>query len=277
MTKIYFIVDNDPLFQPYIIEDSFRRFGGTYKIVGATIAMGDGRKISDAKRKTEQLNLYGRKGLFLLKILDSYYRQMDLKNAVIVGVSAGVKSAFAKNGITPYCALDINEKQHLEHVRSCEPDVIISCTHQIFKRELLGIAKIACINKHTGDLPGYAGVLSVFWAMLNDEKIIYQTVHIMEERLDAGAILAKEGYTVSAEDTMYGIYAVQFRNAARLLKDAVDRLLGNEKSEMDMSKRGYYSYPGKEACKAFRKKRKLFTVRELMTRWAKVDSKIVEV
>ena len=147
-----------------------------------------------------------------------------------------------------------------------QPDVIISSNGHIFRKELLALPKLACINRHTSLLPRYGGLWPVLQAMLNDEKQIGQTIHTMTTTIDAGYILAQEKFDVSPDTTLYGIYAQSFRNAPALIRQAIDNLIADKKITMPPADKSYFSHPTAEQGKLFRVNHRFFRIGELIRR-----------
>lgn len=84
-------------------------------------------------------------------------------------------------------------------------DAIIMCGFGIIiKKELLN--KHTVYNFHTGELPFYKGRHPIFHAIVNGEKHIGVTLHLVNEKIDDGAIIAidkiKLGYRDTQEDVL---------------------------------------------------------------------------
>ena len=65
----------------------------------------------------------------------------------------------------------INHKKSLEIIKSYKPDLLVSnLGSEIFKKNLLQIAPMGCINLHSSLLPKYRGLMLSFWVLKNREK-----------------------------------------------------------------------------------------------------------
>lgn len=56
----------------------------------------------------------------------------------------------------------VNDPRYLKKLTQLKPDIIFCSCSQIFKKKLLDLPKIACINRHTALLPSYQGVMPIF-------------------------------------------------------------------------------------------------------------------
>ena len=95
---------------------------------------------------------------------------------------------------------DINHSSFIQKVKKelC-PDIAINfyCL-QIFKSDLLNVFQ-AAVNFHTGLLPDYRGLKTTEWSIYNREDMTGFTFHVMNERIDDGPILLKEGLPVNQD------------------------------------------------------------------------------
>ncbi|MBV2169532.1 MAG: hypothetical protein KUL82_12575 [Bdellovibrio sp.] len=99
------------------------------------------------------------------------------------------KEAFTKAGKKVWIVHDINSPESLELIASLQPDLILNArTRSFFKKKLLAIPKMGCINIHHGLLPNQRGLMCDFWAHLLDTPAGF-TLHEMTSKLDDGALL----------------------------------------------------------------------------------------
>lgn len=74
-------------------------------------------------------------------------------------------------------------------VKNFDTDLLINArTRFIYKGKTLKIPKIAAINIHHGLLPDYRGTMCDLWA-LRDERPTGFTIHVMDKKIDNGAII----------------------------------------------------------------------------------------
>jgi len=82
-----------------------------------------------------------------------------------------------------------------------KPDLIITCAYgQIVPQGLLDIPRLGCINVHGSLLPKYRGASPIQSAIINGEKETGITIMEMIDKMDAGAMLHKESFTIEEID-----------------------------------------------------------------------------
>src|SRR5262249_10315957 len=143
---------------------------------------------------------------------------------------------------------DVNASAFLERLRELDVNLIVSLNcPQRLKAPLLSLPALGCINVHFGKLPKYRGILPIFYGLLNGDSSFGVTVHLMDEKLDNGDILAQRDVAIRPGDTLETLYPQGFAAASALLDQvfaAFDRgqvvRRPNPASEMT-----YYTYPTK--------------------------------
>lgn len=77
------------------------------------------------------------------------------------------------------------------------PDVIcVACFPWRFPRALLALPRLGCLNVHPSLLPDNRGPDPLFWTFRRGDEETGVTIHRMDERLDAGPILAQRAIPV---------------------------------------------------------------------------------
>jgi methionyl-tRNA formyltransferase len=115
--------------------------------------------------------------------------------------------------------------EFLARLRRLEPDVFVVAGYpEIFAPSVLAIPRHGCINVHASLLPRYRGPQPVAQALLHGEPYTGVTVHMMNERVDAGDILAQDVVPILDSDTVYTLAARLFELGGRLLVDVLERL-----------------------------------------------------
>lgn len=114
---------------------------------------------------------------------------------------------FKSYGINHYYCNNVNEKECIEFIKSCEPDIIIqSGWSQKFSKELLEIPRYACIGEHPAPLPKGRGAACVNWAIITGEKGWGDTFFKMEMQYDTGLIYSQEYFTIELYDDVKTVY-----------------------------------------------------------------------
>lgn len=261
--KIMIVTDLDAIFFPYIVNDIVSSFQMIAPIVGV-IVLNKQKKQTD-KEKNRANNLYG---YFLNRLLSAYSMYMFSVNSKDEN-GYSLYNVLKKHNLEYKEFSDINAPETIQYIKSCNVDIILAMTHQILKKDALSSVNIACINRHPGKLPEYAGMLPIFWTMYDNINTsdncitLYQTIHTMTEKIDAGYILYEQKYEVDRNISMVSAYALVFKDLANCFVKGVSNLLENNMIEQDVSKRMYRSHPDKKECHIFHKYYKIYRIKEL--------------
>ncbi len=136
----------------------------------------------------------------------------------------------------------------LQQIAALKPDLIITLRFsEIIKPALLCLPSRGILNFHPSLLPRYAGLGSTLQAMSRGEGTIGCTVHLMNDTIDSGPIIAQETVEVKPNDSLSRICLRTYIQGARLIPQAVNRILKNQVSPVPYSPEqgSYYSWPSK--------------------------------
>ena len=98
-------------------------------------------------------------------------------------------------------ALVISGKEVPIELYNTEWDFFLVCSYgKILKKEILNLPKHGCINIHPSLLPKFRGPSPYVSAILADERQTGVTVMLMEEKMDAGPILAQARIEIEKEE-----------------------------------------------------------------------------
>jgi methionyl-tRNA formyltransferase len=244
--RLLFITEDDPLYVIRLFEVFFREYPpDTMEVCGITID----RPFHEPPWKTlrRMMRLYGLTGV--ARVSARFLR------ARLTGRS--IARLASERSIPMYPTDSVNAPEYLERVRQLAPDVIVSvAAPEIFRKGILRIPRLGCINIHSGRLPVYRGMMPTFWQMLRGETAITVTVHEMAEKLDAGGVLGTVTIPIAARDSLDRVITITKQEGARLLIDVLGKLrLGQALAvPLDMNGASYFSFPQREHVREFRKR-----------------------
>jgi len=96
----------------------------------------------------------------------------------------------------------VNARENIDALRALKPDLIVVVAYgQILRREILALPPKGCVNLHASLLPKYRGAAPIQWAIANGEKVTGVTAMFMNEKMDAGDIIAREEEQIAPDDT----------------------------------------------------------------------------
>ena len=150
---------------------------------------------------------------------------------------------------------DINQEPHLNWIIERKPDVLISSNSLYFKKKLLQVPNLCCLNRHSSLLPAYGGLWPVFHAFRNGEKYVGISVHTMESKVDQGVVLAQEKIEIKNGMTLSDLYKECFKKSSQVVLDALEKVRRNDlKSCVEEISSTYFSFPTKEHWMVFRER-----------------------
>ena len=238
--RILFLLVDEPFYTPSCLEPLLDRWSGS--IVGAAFPRG----FFDWKRVKSSLQLFG--------VIGTAVRTLKVAYASIGG--GAVHRQFAARGIPTFDVDDVNAPGFLDTLTRLQVDLVVSLNcPQKLKKALLSAPARGCINVHFGKLPRYRGILPIFHAVLNRETSFGVTVHLMDDKLDNGDIVAQRDVPIGPGDTLETLYPKGFRVASELLHEALGaledgRVLLQPNPE---SEKTYYSYPTRRMIREYRR------------------------
>ncbi len=96
----------------------------------------------------------------------------------------------------------VNSSETVKSLAMAKPDVVVVSGTSILGRPLLDALRgTLIINIHCGVTPRYRGSHGAFWAAVNrDWENLGTTIHLIDEGLDTGAILAQKTIKANPED-----------------------------------------------------------------------------
>ena len=144
----------------------------------------------------------------------------------------------ARNDIPVITPADPNSSEVIEQVRACQPDVLLSFYYRhMLGADLLSIPRIGAFNVHGSLLPKYRGRVPVNWAVLHGETETGASLHRMEIKPDAGALLDQQPVAILPNDTAWAVFQKLTCATERLLLRCVPLLLEERASEtpLDLS------------------------------------------
>ena len=113
-----------------------------------------------------------------------------------------VKLAAADLGIDVYQPKRVRDPEFIAVLRKINPEAIVVAAYgQILPREILTLPQYGCINIHASLLPAYRGAAPINWAIIRGEQETGNTIMMMDEGMDTGAILIQERIPISPSDT----------------------------------------------------------------------------
>ncbi len=187
-------------------------------------------------------------------------------NALINGNTEGGKlltfNQLSKYYQVPIESLnDVRSTENLDKVKVLQPDLVLSVRYgKIFGNAFLTTPKHGVINLHSGRLPQYRGVLPAFRALMNDDAVIYPTLHYIEDgTIDTGGIIGFAELKVEHDKSLLWHVLNLYPASVDLVVNAIQQIAQGKKplaKGQDDTGAAYFTFPTADEIALFLEKTK---------------------
>ena len=141
-------------------------------------------------------------------------------------VVAGTGPAIASEGEVPLIHLgSMHDANIVDRVKCLEPDILlVACFPMILGGPWLTVPKKMCLNVHPSVLPSFRGPTPLFWQFREGEHETGVTLHIVEEDLDAGDIVAQSVMPLPVGARFSEVNVKLAETGAALMVDMLNRM-----------------------------------------------------
>lgn len=118
----------------------------------------------------------------------------------------------------------VNADSFIAVLRDRGVDVLLHQTPEILKGAVLRTPNIGVLNRHLSLLPSYRGAWPLFWQLANGEREVGISLHLVDEGLDSGAVVAQEAVTRQRGESAAALMARLFDRSVPLTCTALRQL-----------------------------------------------------
>ena len=244
--RVLFVTEDDPL---YVIE-FFKVFFVEYPrdrldVIGITVVEAFHEPIW--KTAWRMFRFYG--------LVD--FLRLSIRFVLVKLKGSSIKAEAQRYEIPLVPASSINDVAYINTATQLAPDVIVSvAAPEIFRKEILEVPTITCINIHSGRLPMYRGMMPNFWQLLHGEQFATITVHEMTAKLDAGGIIQTRKFLLKEQDALDRVIVGTKQEGARLMMKVLVDFASDavQVTPLDIQNSSYFSFPTNKDVKALRKR-----------------------
>jgi len=179
-----------------------------------------------------------------------------LNRLAVVTRPYSAKDVAHRHGIGVYQPARINAPAFVDLLRNeIRPDLLASiAASQIFRKRVLSVPPLGCINLHSAPLPRYQGMMPNFWTLVHGEKEAAVTVHYMVEELDAGDIILQRPVPIYPADSLHDLMVRSKAVGVKALLEAINQIEAGtvQAWPMDRAQASRYSFPTREDARRLR-------------------------
>ena len=184
-----------------------------------------------------------------------------LRDRLKIGYSRGqyhsIPSAAAAHGVPCERVPKVNDEAFLQRLRDMKTDLVVSVScPQVFRKPLITLPPLGCLNMHGALLPKYRGIAPSFWMMVNGESRAGVTIFFVNEDIDAGDVVEVEEFDIDPHETLHEFIIRSKRIAADALLRAIQKAQAGSPKTTPLNKAAgsYFSFPTRAAYREFRRR-----------------------
>ena len=118
----------------------------------------------------------------------------------------------------------VNDPQLVNDLKALQVDVLLNQSPEILRDAVLQAPRLAVINRHLSLLPAYRGAWPVFWQCAHHETTFGVTIHVVDQGLDTGDILAQAPLQRSPSESVPQLLNRLFDRSVPLTCEALAKL-----------------------------------------------------
>lgn len=120
---------------------------------------------------------------------------------------------------------DVHADESLRLVREFAPELGLSLAAPILRSSLFTLPRLGTINLHKGRLPDFRGMPPAFWELWTNQTVVGCSVHWVNEKLDAGALLGQSELARKPWSTLRGLQLGLDEIGVELMCEVVEQVL----------------------------------------------------
>lgn len=149
-----------------------------------------------------------------------------------------VKEEALKLGLPVIQPTKLKGSEELQQIIALNADLIVTAAFgQLLPKELLDAPALGCINVHASLLPAYRGGAPIHQAIIDGQDKTGVTIMYMEEKLDAGDIIAQSEIGIEHADDTGLLFDKLSKVGSDLLKETLPAIIAktNDRVKQDES------------------------------------------
>lgn len=116
-----------------------------------------------------------------------------------------------------------DDEELMIRLKEAAPDLLVANNWRTWiPPEIFNLPRHGTLNVHDSLLPAYAGFSPLIWALINGEKEVGVTAHMMDDELDAGDIVLQRAIPVGDRDTVTDLFHRTVDLIAPIVTESLD-------------------------------------------------------
>jgi len=260
LMNLVFFTQEDPFYVKIFFDEFLENYPFPDEIKAIVISQSMAKK-SVLKLARQMYNFYGVHNFTRVGLKYAYRKIMGRKRISSNGTAEKMKTYTLQQlagayGLNVIERSDLNSENFRELIRKYDADLFISVASSIiFKKDLINIPRLDCINIHNAPLPKYRGMLPNFWQLYHGETEAGITVHRIEEGIDTGDIISQHFVQIETDDSLHDLIIKTKKEDAKIIMQVIEDYRNDQISYRKMEGEGsYFTFPTHEDVREFRKR-----------------------
>jgi len=143
---------------------------------------------------------------------------------------------------------DVNRPEFVELLRRLSPDLLVTMHFPvIFKKELLQVPRLGCVNMHPSRLPAGRGMTPPFWHMLIGDEKNWITLFYLDPGIDTGDVISQGWVDIGPDETGFANSCKLSEEGRRIFAEALPLIKTGKaprvpQKQIEGVKSSYYSW-----------------------------------
>lgn len=149
----------------------------------------------------------------------------------------------AERGVPVLLRSRPDDEELVTDLKQTDPDVIVATNWRTWiPPHIFGLPRHGTLNVHDSLLPAYAGFAPLNWALINGEKEVGVTTHMMDADLDCGDIVLQRAVPVGDEDTATDLFHKTLELFGPITLESLELISSGrtERKRQDRSKASFF-------------------------------------
>jgi len=116
-------------------------------------------------------------------------------------MESAVKKYALENNLKILQPVNLKDETFLNELKELNANLQVVVAFRMLPKQVWDIPEYGTFNLHASLLPQYRGAAPINWAIINGEKTTGVTTFYIDEKIDTGAIIAKEEIAISKDET----------------------------------------------------------------------------
>lgn len=123
---------------------------------------------------------------------------------------------------------NLKDESFLSELNALQANLQVVVAFRMLPKQVWSLPKYGTFNLHASLLPEYRGAAPINWAIINGEKTSGVTTFFIDEKIDTGAIIAKEEIAIESTETAGSLHDKLMETGSQLVLKTLELIEKDE-------------------------------------------------